>query len=263
MPAYRGATCHDRDMPSDGPQQIPRVRAFAVLIAVTGLLAGACSSSHPTAGPTASATPEITPAQALATLAGAASGKAYVATYLTVASHPGKPGRQATATVSIRPPRYRVDILANGATAVLIGGGPLDAISCGLGPTIKTYCLKVATHGKPLPPIFDPGVQRVVTDDLAVLAARPDAFTVMTRPGIDATAGTPAASCFAVSPLPQPPAPADPRIALVDTGVWCLSADGLAVRLAFASGTLTLRKVAPAPAFSVFAAPAPPQPLPT
>lgn len=249
-------------MASRGPLPTRQLPTALILVVVTALLAGACSRSRSSAAPTPSPSPVVTPAQALAALAGAATGRGYVATYLTVANRLGKPGRQATATVSILPPRYRVDILDNGATAVLIGGGPLAAVSCGIGPAITTYCLRVAAPGQPLPQIFDPGVQRVVTDDLAVLAARPDAFTVTARVGLPATTTTPAASCFAVKPLAQPPAPPDKRIARVDTGVWCLSADGLAVRLIFGSGTLTLRKVGAAPALSVFRPPATPQPIP-
>lgn len=234
-------------------------RAALVLTLLGGVTAAAACSggSDGAATPTGPApSPTARPAVAsLAELAKRAVGKAMTVTYATVATD----GRTATVTIAVRPPSFRVDVRDPDAVAVLIST-PQAAVSCREPTDGDPTCFTVAGPGGSLPRLFDPAVQRVLLDDLDVLAEAPTWLDVTGPESHPATADAPATRCFSVS---ADTAAADPRAARFDAGSWCLADDGLPVSMRFASGTLTLTATGPGPTDAALTPPVTPQPLPT
>lgn len=226
--------------------------AALTLTTCSGSGGGATGTATPTATAPPTASPAAGAADELATRAAAGLAATYTATYRLAA--PGKP------VVDVRiyrdPARYRVDLVTGPSTAILIGTDTAS-YSCQVAGAKRT-CFQVATGGQPLPTLFDPGVQHLVTDYLAALSRDRGGYQVA-RAGTTAAgaAGVPAGQCFTVAPLAaaQPP--------VVPAGRYCLSENGVPTQAGFPSGALTLQAVAGPPAATLFAPPASPTPLPS
>jgi len=192
-------------------------------------------------------TPTPTPAdERAADLAAAGLAAEYTATYALQRAGAGDPA--ATVTIYKLGASYRVDVARGGATSMLMSTaeGP---VSCQVRGSRRT-CLRVAGPGERPPRLFDPGVQRLVTDVLEAVS-RGDDLTVEGAGTLTASDGRPPATCFRINGEG------------IDPGEYCLTEEGVPRRATFGSGTLELTELAPAPAQSVFRPPVRPTPLPT
>ena len=190
----------------------------------------------------------------LAVLAQATANGAYDATY-TFVQHPSNTG----GVIRIRqsPPQYRIDVVGKNDTASFYALRSGNVVSCSRTPKKKT-CFLVARKGEEVPPLFDPGVQRLFRDAVQDLATNPTDYDVTPVPAPTGTptptpTATPAAvgECFTVNRTDAAPTPS-PRGGF-ENGTYCFSeADGVATRIEDASGTMTLTKLRPAPAADAF-----------
>lgn len=198
----------------------------------------------------------------LAELAGLAAKASYDATY----SLDARTGDRGTIRIVAAPPSYRVDVQLGGAEPSIYIQRAGTVVSCRVSAG-KPSCFLVARPGEPVPDIFDPGVQRLFSDAVADLAARPSSYVVETQPGKALAEGEPAAECFDVrrsasteQASATPSAPADPTG--FETGQYCFADDGLLTRLTVSTGTLILTSRGPVPASALFDPPARPAALP-
>jgi hypothetical protein len=228
-------------MPVDLDRSASWTRSVAVvltrrapLMPCAGLLMLACvlsacddgkpqSSSTTSAPPTATATTtsSTTPGDALAALARRGTTTDFTGRYALDSTDPKRPD----ATVTI----YRLGLsfqLAARRTCLLLGG-----------------------PGTTPPKAFDPGLQRLITTDLAALADAQN-LTVVPAGTVPAIPGVPAATCYQVSGEG------------VDPGEYCLTADGVLRQAQFPSGTLKMTKLSAAPGRAAFVPPASPTPVP-
>jgi hypothetical protein len=232
------------------------VRRLLVLVLPLVLLAGACTSSHPQPTPSSTESPSTSPsasptgdaAAALAALAALSAKSSYSAVYLVRGSSSG------TASIVRTPHGYRFE-LATGSPnhrrdAILLQT-IAGTISCTVRPAPLT-CLRVAGPGKPVPAVFDAGLQHVFSDYLVTLSTPSDVYAVATAP-----AGPGDGQCFTVSVTATPP----PTNA-VAAGTYCFGPSGLPTRVVYPSGRLVLSARGPAPRGSDFVPPATPRPLP-
>lgn len=239
----------------------PISRLLAVATLTAGLTAGlaACSGGSddgadgtPSPAPSSAAPSTSSAASSPGAEAAAAAGRAkaglgHAAWSARYTLRPTS-GAEARVVVALRGTDLKLELTRAGATSVLITTGT-GSVSCQVAAT--TTCLKVAGPGQPVPELFDPGLQRVFTDDLTGLADGRGGPVAAAAP-VAATGSLPAADCYAVA-----------GDSGVDAGTYCLSADGVVRRATFASGTLDLAALGAAPAATVFTPPASPQPLPT
>jgi hypothetical protein len=111
-------------------------------------------------------------------------------------------------------------------------------------------CLLVSTPGKPVPPVFDAGVQRIFTSTLAALSKPDSAVQVEAHGLVPPRSGLAAATCFTVAG------------AGVDEGEYCLTKAGLIRSATFPTGTLDLVAVGAAPRAADFTPPVRPTSVP-
>jgi len=198
------------------------------------------SSSAPAPTPTRSAT------EALAALAGPALSASWTATYRLQPTASGKP---ATVTVFRIDKRFRIDIEESSATTLFMTARD-GYVSCRVEDSART-CLLVGPLDKPVPKVFDPGLQRIVTSNLAALAGGAAGLTVTRTATLPEDGTLPGAECFEVSGEG------------VDAGEYCLTATGLPRRVTYPTGTLELTAVGSPPNPQVFTPPVTPTPVPT
>ena len=213
--------------------RVARTAALSAALVLAVVTLGACSGSS-SGGTTAgtSSTPSLTPsgtptpdAEALATLAAKAAATDFAGTYVLDTVDPKRP--DGITRVYKKGALYRIDVDLNGTSSRLITT-TAGAVSCQITPK-KWSCLLVARPGSSLPRLFDPGLERIFTTTLKAVSSSSSAVTV-TRNGIlPASGDLPAAECFQVSGSG------------VDTGEYCLTADGLVRRAQFPTGTITLK----------------------
>lgn len=222
----------------------------------SGTPPGAATSPPPSATSSAGAstTPTATPAPAaqLAALAARAGRATYTARYRLLDAAAG-----GAAVAVYRGARaLRVDIARGGAVAVLLIT-PSGSYACRTAVARPT-CFSVAGAGRPLPAVFDAGLQRVFSGYLAALAGDAGAYTVARAGTTPAGAGVPAGRCFSVRGGATAPAP---RAA---PGTYCLADDGTVTAARFPSGSLRLLRVdAGPPRPAALRPPARPTPLPS
>jgi hypothetical protein len=230
------------------------VRRLIALALPLALLTAGCSSSgspgaSPSATPSESASPTATdaPELTLARLAALSARSSYSASYKVTGAHPG------VARIVRAPTGYSFQLTTSSGryqrTASLIRT-PSRTVSCTLLPKPVT-CLVVAGPGKPVPSVFDAGLQHVFSDYLVTLSRHGSEYAVTT-----AVAGTGDGQCFVVR-VTGSPAPG-----AVAAGTYCFAADGLPTRVSYPSGDLVLTKRGPAPKGSDFTPPVTPKPLP-
>ncbi|GAC1322349.1 MAG: hypothetical protein NVSMB13_00570 [Mycobacteriales bacterium] len=220
-----------------------------LLAASLALLAAGCTKHGSSDKAPASVSPA---AHQLADRAGKGAQATYAAQY-AVSGPSVAPGTTARVAV-VGSDGYRLDVTTNGSTSVLLHGASGTA-SCRLAGEAKT-CFQVAGPGQPIPPLFDPAIQQVFTSYLDQLAKHPDQYDVAEAGGtlpVDGIEGR----CYTVSPHVGAAEPA------VAKGTYCLAATGLPTSVTFASGTLMLAKLDPAPAAADLVPPATPTPLPS
>lgn len=244
----------------------------AVIAAAAGalLLAGCGGSSG---GATASPSPSPDAAAQLAALARHGTTADYTATYRLQPSGSSTPG---TATVYRLGASIRLDVTSGATTAVLVENSH-GRYSCRLAAASKV-CFKVAAPGAPLPPEFDPGLQRVFTTYLADLAANASDYGVRRSGATPTAAGVPAGTCFAVTAGPATTPSAAPSAGgsaspsptaspgdsgQVTSGTYCLTADGIVTKVRYEGGSLDLTQLGPAPAVAKLQPPVSPTPLPS
>jgi hypothetical protein len=228
------------------------VRRLLALALPLSLLVAGCNSDKP--GPEASESPSATPSAtadpttALAELAALSARSSYSASYKATGAHPG------TARVVRTPTGYRFELTTSSGKYLrraLLIRTPSRTVSCTLVPKPVT-CLIVAGPGKPVPAVFDAGLQHVFTDYMTVLSKPSAKYTVTSA----ATSGEDTA-CFAVRSTATP-APAN----AVANGTYCFAADGVITRVVFPSGEVVLTARGPAPSGNDFTPPVTPKPLP-
>lgn len=225
--------------------------AVAVVLAGAGL-AGCSGTSTPKPAPsTTSATPTLTPAAALAALAAQGVQARYSATYRVATVPATKP---TVIRVYRLPPSLRVDVVSAGTVASLILNSR-GAFSCSASGKART-CFTVAGPGKPVPALFDAGLQRVFSTYLQQLATHADRYDVSAVGTTPASGTIPAGTCYAVTARPSSPAPQ------VATGRYCLADTGVVTEVRYKSGTLRLELLGNAPAASAVQPYARPTPIP-
>lgn len=219
------------------------------------LLAGGCSDGGPDtsaatlAGGQPTAAPESDgsgpPAdEALAALAKRGTAADFTARYALDSTD----GPDATVQVFKRGSRYRVDITQHGITAQLITTAK-GLVSC-QRRGVAADCFLVAAPGEQLPALLDPGLQRIFTTGLELLAADHESVQVRRADPLPSSSTGPAASCFAVSGEG------------IDDGEYCLLDSGIPARASFAAATLELLGTGEPPPADVFVPPTKPTPLP-
>jgi hypothetical protein len=244
------------------------------------LLAIACTESKKPPAPTAD--PEADARARLSVLAQATADGRYDATYRFVQ----RPSN-ATGTIRIRqaPPQYRIDVTSKGtASFFALANG---VVSC----TIKakgTSCFLVARPGEEVPPLFDPGVQRLFRDAVEELARHPTEYHVTlveptpaatdfapttppvttppatTAPAASASAAPlPVGTCFVVDRVTTASPSPGTTAAGFENGTYCFAEQGVATRIEVASGVLELVRLGGAPDRTWFTVPAKVQSLPT
>jgi hypothetical protein len=230
---------------------------LAVVPLLVAALAGCGSGSDSSPPTTAASSPSpvvssptalaSTPApQALGDLARRGVATSFSGTYALDSTDPKRP--DATVTIARLDTSFRVEI-ASGDSRALLLTDRRGLVSCQLGGS-KHTCLLVAKPGQEPPKVFDPGVQRLVTSDLAAFAAAATDLQVAAADALPAQGELPPAQCFTVAGKG------------VDNGEYCLTAEGLLRRAKFPSGTLTLTTVGAEPTSKDFDAPLTPKPLP-
>jgi hypothetical protein len=223
----------------------------AVVLALPALTA--CSGGDDaTPGRTASATPSATetpapPEEVLAELSAKSVAALFTGTYALDSVDP----KQADAKVTIYrlDSSYRVDVARKGATSILMTTRD-GLVSCQVQGSRRT-CLLVGDAAKPPPDLFDPGLQRLFTTDLAALATG-EGITVTPAGVLPATGSIGSATCYRVT-----------GTGVADPGEYCLTDAGILRRAQFPSGALELTALSGAPSASAFTPPAKPTPLPS
>ncbi|MDQ1724351.1 MAG: hypothetical protein QOG52_1379 [Frankiaceae bacterium] len=207
-----------------------------------GTPTSATATPTPTPTPTVATTAATGTAEARLAALAAKAPAAMSATYELMASGSTT---AAHVTIDVLPAGYRVSVTRKGATAVLIVRRGADSVSCSSGK-----CFTVATNGDGVPSAFDPQVQHLITENLAIFATSPDELTVTAAPALGA------ATCFAVKPSGTGPTP-------VVAGHYCLDDAGHVVAATYPTGTLSLISVNRDPAASVLTPPSQPSPIVT
>lgn len=247
-------------------------------VPVALLLAIACTDSKKPTPPD----PQADARGRLAVLAQATADGEYDATYRFVQ-------RPSNATGSIRirqvPPQYRIDVTSKGTASFFA----LDTgiVSCAIKPK-ATSCFLVARPGEEVPPLFDPGVQRLFRDAVEELARNPNDYVVTlleistspSEPGTPSVAPTvtpsvtpsgspsaavplPVGTCFAVERLSSLSPSPGTAAAGFENGTYCFAEQGVATRIEVESGVLELVALGGQPNSTWFSIPARIQQLPS
>ena len=238
----------------------PRVAGGAVV--VTLVLAGCQGSPGPATESSAPTTPATSPSaiptgpptpkprDQAAALAGQLRGRPLDITYRIRPRDPDQKG--GVVRIQRAGGRYRVDV-TRGASTSSLRTAPRGVVSCQSGPQGRT-CLLVAKPGQRPPTLFNPGLQRIVTQALPRLAA-PRRSLVVKRDGTwRAPHGYGTAVCFRV------------RGRSIDEGRYCLLDRGrfvgTPVSITYRSGRLVVVSIDSrvSPGFAV--PPVRPTPLP-
>jgi hypothetical protein len=158
--------------------------------------------------------------------------------------------KQADAKVTIHrlESSYRVDIARKGGTSILMTT-KTGLVSCQVQGKRRT-CFLVGDAAKPPPKLFDPGLQRLFTTDLAALA-QGEGLTVTPIGTLSPAGSLEGARCYRVTGTG------------VDPGEYCLTDAGILRRAQFPSGTLELTALSGPPSASAFTPPVKPTPLPS
>jgi hypothetical protein len=231
------------------PWRAVALAAPLALALVTGCAGAEQVAPSPSPAPSTSApapTPTRSATEALAALAGQALAASWTATYRLQPSGSGQP---ATVTMFRVEDRFRIDIEEPSATTLFMTASD-GYVSCRVEDSART-CLLVGPLDKPVPKVFDPGLQRIVTSNLAALAGGGTGLTVTRTTALPEDGTLPSAECFDVSG------------AGVDAGEYCLTATGLPRRVTYPTGTLDLTAVGSPPNPQVFTPPVTPTPVPT
>lgn len=232
--------------------------AFGVVAALltAGTMSACGGGTGSGSNPATSTSPPSAAALELQKLAGGDRGNPFTAIY--TATHDTL---VATATVYFRDAtNYRVDFTQGTLTAAQFGT-PDGTVACSIASGVTPVCGLLAGPGKPLP--SDIGIERVFTRDLPALAGSPGAFTVTPKDGLAATTSLAAAQCFAITATRGEKLFVSGLLDDVDLGTYCLGPSGPPRQLEFASGSLVLQSVGPAPTDAQLTPPAPAPPLPT
>jgi hypothetical protein len=154
------------------------------------------------------------------------------------------------------PPQYRIDVIGKDTASFFALRS--RTVSCSQKAKKKT-CFLVALPGEAVPPLFDPGVQRLFRDAVSDLAGHPNDYTVTRVPYPTPTGSvtaTPSAStaptgeCFSVMRNDVEPTPGRQGF---ENGTYCFDEiTGVATRIEVASGTLTLTRVGRDPDAAAF-----------
>lgn len=240
------------------PVHAHHARRVAVSALVVLLLPGLAACSAGDDGKAADRTPAATrstatstptptpPEQVLSALAAEGVAAQFTGTYTLDSIDPKQD--DATVTIHRLASSYRVDVTRGGATSILLTTTE-GLVSCQVQAGQRT-CLLVGPVGEPPPTLFDPGLQRLFTSDLAALV-RGDGLTVTPAGALPAAGPIASATCFAVAGTG------------VDPGEYCLTEAGILRKAQFPSGTLELTELAGPPDADVFTPPATPTPLPS
>lgn len=260
-------------VPTALPRRTAKVTVItrSVTLACCGLALASCGTGHPPDlgdGPTATATaaaPSAPQAQ-LVGLVAAAQDRHYVAAY-TLATH-GQPNRTVLAALA-SDGTWRVDVpggaLDGGADVSIIGTrtGTYQCLLSGAATSLVTQtappavtpspsgspttppatryaapaCVKVAAAGHAVPHRYDPVIEHVFTDWLAVLIDRDAPISVSAAKPLPHATG----ACYSVESNSASLVPP------IDPGIFCFTPDGTLTAAALAAGTLTLVD-SPAPA---------------
>lgn len=216
-------------------------------------VAAACSSGSRAPAPSPSPTsPTPSPATSLATLAAKGADASYTASYKLAATDPKT--KPTEVRIFRLPHMLRVDVVAGGVTASLIQN-PKGTYSCRASGKDRT-CFAVAGPGKPVPPLFDAGLQRVFSTYLVQLAAHAGGYDVSYAGTTPARNGVPEGTCFAVKATTSSPTP------LVSDGTYCLADTGMLTELRYPSGTLTLVDLSGPPSSTAIRPYSSPTPIP-
>jgi hypothetical protein len=212
----------------------------------------ATTSASQTAPPSESPSPTAMPADALAALARRASEASYTARYTLDRTTTKTPPARFTVYRTGR--SLRVDVISGSATATLITT-PKGSYSCRAARGEKT-CFLIAGAGKPIPKLFDAGLQQVFTGYLQRLAQHAGDYSVTDAGTTAATTRLPAARCFDVTATSTTPKPT------VANGRYCLAATGIVTSVTYPTGTLRLTAITAPPTPRILAPYANPTPLP-
>ncbi len=244
-----------------GARRGQAVRWLAAMGGATLAITGCQSSPDPVTGsasttptPTSSATaedaPTPSPRDQAAALAGQLRGRPLDLTYRIRPRNPEQQG--GVVRIQRARGRYRIDV-TRGASTSSLRTAPRGAVSCQSGPKGRT-CLLVAKPGRRPPALFDPGLQRIVTQTLPALADPPRSLVVR-RDGVwRAPHGYGTATCFRV------------RGRGIDEGRYCLLDSGryvgTPVLITYRSGRLVILSIDNRVAAGFALPPVAPTPLP-
>lgn len=242
------------------------LRTSVVAGVVSALVLTGCTTDEPavTASPTPSPTASTTPppdeltAQQRAQQLAALAPSTFKATY-RLTTRRNLPN--ATVVMRVQGERFRLD-LTRGRTTSVLAYGRRGVFSCQIKEPrqtkdrIERTCFLVAKTPRTLPPLFDPGLQRLFRSTTETLSRGGRQVTVRRDGTWTAPRGLGVAECFTV------------RGADVERGTYCYLAEpgpyiGLLARAVFPSGRLELRQVSRAIRDGAFRPPVRPTPLPT
>lgn len=250
-----------------GPvRPVAYLRTCVVVGVVSALTLTGCTTDEPavTASPTPSPTaatsppPEDLTAQERAQQLAALAPDAFKATY-RLTTRRNLP--DATVVMRVLGERFRLD-LTRGRTTSVLAYGRRGVFSCQIKEPkdakdrIERTCFLVAKNPENLPPLFDPGLQRLFRSTTETLSRGGRQVTVRRDGTWTAPHGLGGSECFAV------------RGPNVERGTYCYLADpgpyiGLLARAVFPSGRLEIREVSRALRDGAFRPPVRPTPLPT
>ncbi|GAA4933618.1 hypothetical protein [Actinoplanes utahensis] len=216
-----------------------RIPSALTVVLLTVGLAGCGDSDTPEATPASPsaapsvAAPEPAARDELAGLAALALERRYAARY-SFDDGRGTP-REVVAAVA-QDGTWRVDIpggALGGSAGVTIIRVPTGLYQCTLATPalpVSPTCVRVAEGGDKVPRRYDPGVQRLFRQWLAVFTDRRAALAVSAVPPLDGAQG----ACYAVDSVT---ASLDPP---VDVGIYCYAPDGLLTAAQVDFGVLKL-----------------------
>jgi hypothetical protein len=205
----------------------------AVVAAGLTTLAGCTGSSAPepgatpsTASTTPSASPSLTAAQQLQQLAQAGTKAVFRASYVVRQQHPSS---HATWRVWRTHRSLRVDVVTKHVTSTLIRS-PRATYACRRSGHHRT-CFRVAKGDQPIPAPFRLLAERLFSDSLARLAARPHSYSVRTPAAGSVPVRTSGGTCFRVKV-------AKGQSANLATATYCVSAAGIFTAVVYPSGNV-------------------------
>jgi hypothetical protein len=242
------------------------LRAVVRVFVASALLLTGCTASEPepaaspTPSPSVSATlkpQELTAAERAQQLSALAPDRFQASYRLTTRQNLP----DAKVLMRVLGERFRLD-LTRGRTTAVLAYGRRGVVSCRIrqpktkNDRVERTCFLVARTPRQLPPLFDPGIQRLFRTTTLALARGGKQVTVRRDGTWKAPHGLGVAECFAV------------RGERVRRGTYCYLAEpgpniGLLARAVFPSGTLELRDVSGSLRKGAFRPPVRPTPLPT